>query len=206
MVADLFSTSVGLERVPMPDSEVYHLRSLDLGRSPSDILAELVSATPWRQESVTVWGRSYLQPRLVAWYGDQGRQYSYSGITLNPLPWTNLLVFVRERVEAAAGDTFNSVLLNYYRNENDSMGFHSDDEPELGSRPVIASLSLGELRTFVFKPRQDKLPKSIRIQLRSGDLLLMKGDTQVNWRHAIAKERRSCGPRVNLTFRRIVSA
>jgi alkylated DNA repair dioxygenase AlkB len=99
---------------------------------------------------------------------------------------------------------FNSVLVNYYRDNRDSIGFHSDDEPELGARPVIASLSLGEERTFILKHKRSKSVSPVHLRLASGSLLLMKGDTQRCWRHGILKESRSCGPRVNLTFRTII--
>lgn len=106
-------------------------------------------------------------------------------------------------VEDHAGVAFNSVLLNYYRDNRDSMGFHSDDEPELGPRPVIASLSLGTPRTLVFKPRGDLRADDVKLVLESGSLLLMRGDTQKNWKHGIMKQTRPCGGRVNLTFRRV---
>lgn len=203
MMTDLFCDSATLEPVAMPGAEVYCLRHLGLDRPADSILDELIRDTPWRQESVTVWGKSYPQPRLVAWYGDPGCVYAYSSIRLEPLPWTERLLALRARVERAAGHSFNSVLLNYYRDNNDSMGLHSDDEPELGPRPVIASLSLGEERTLIFKCKTDKRRQPIRLTLGSGSLLVMKGDTQANWKHGIEKETRPCGPRVNLTFRRI---
>jgi alkylated DNA repair dioxygenase AlkB len=153
---------------------------------------------------VVVWGKTYPQPRLTAWYGDEDARYEYSGLELAPLPWTARLLAIKASVERAAGTRFNSVLLNYYRNERDSMGMHSDDEPELGAEPVIASLSLGETRTLVFRHRLDRSRTPIRIDLGDGSLLLMRGATQRNWKHGIAKERRPCGARVNLTFRRIV--
>jgi alkylated DNA repair dioxygenase AlkB len=142
---------------------------------------------------------------LIAWYGDRGSTYTYSGITLTPLCWTELLLDIKRRVEVVAQASFNSVLLNYYRDNRDSMGFHSDDEPELGDRPAIASLSLGEERTLILKHKLNKLFKPMRLRLASGSLLLMKGQTQTCWKHGIAKETRRCGPRVNLTFRRIVA-
>ncbi|HEX6978282.1 MAG TPA: alpha-ketoglutarate-dependent dioxygenase AlkB [Alphaproteobacteria bacterium] len=202
-MAELFSDNEKLERIPMPGAEVYLLRHLALDQAPDRIKDELIRETPWRQEAVSVWGKHYLQPRLIAWYGDPGCRYSYSGLSLDPLPWTELLLALRARVERVVDERFNSVLLNYYRDNNDSMGFHSDDERELGPRPIIASLSLGEERAIVFKAKANKELKPIRIMLGSGSLLVMKGDTQANWKHAILKERRPCGPRVNLTFRRI---
>ncbi len=177
---------------------------LDLGAPTAVVLSELLERTPWRADSVVVWGKRHLQPRLTAWYGDADARYEYSGLALDPLPWTPRLLSIKESVEDAAGSRFNSVLLNYYRDGRDSMGMHSDDEPELGPRPVIASLSLGETRTLVFKHRTERDRESLRIELGDGSLLLMRGATQRNWRHGIGKERRPCGPRVNLTFRLIV--
>jgi len=200
---DLFSPANVFERLPMRDAEVFLLKSLHLPRSLSEILSELISTTPWRAEEVTVWGKKHMQPRLIAWYGDIGNSYSYSGISVDPLPWTPLLSELRQAVEEACHEAFNSVLLNYYRNERDSMGLHSDDEPELGVRPVIASFSLGEERILTFKHKSLANISSVQIPLRAGSLLLMKGDTQKFWKHGIAKSAKPLGPRVNLTFRQI---
>ena len=194
----------GFERIEMPDADVFLLRCLELGEPDSRLLERLIAETEWRAEAVVMWGRRLPQPRLTAWYGDPGRRYAYSGIELEPLPWTPPLRDIKARVEDAAGASFNSVLLNYYRDDRDSIGFHSDDEPELGARPVIASLSLGEERIFVFRHRRRKDAAPVRLRLTSGSLLLMGGETQHAWRHGIAKEIRPCGPRVNLTFRTIV--
>jgi alkylated DNA repair dioxygenase AlkB len=202
---DLFEAVDRLERIPIADGEVYYVSDLNLGRAADELLRQLIAEIPWRQENIVVWGKLYSQPRLVAWYGDQGSDYTYSGIKLTPLPWTDLLLDIKNRVETVTATKFNSVLLNYYRDNRDSMGFHSDDEPELGERPIIASLSLGEERTFVLKHRVKMLAKPVRLRLESGSLLLMKGETQRYWKHGIAKESRPCGPRINLTFRRIVS-
>lgn len=164
---------------------------------------DLLSQTHWRQESITLWGKRYQQPRLIAWHGSPGASYRYSGTTLQPLPWTPTLLQLRRLVEDQTGSPFNSVLLNYYRDQSDSMGMHADDEPELGPRPVIASLSLGEERTLVFKHRRRRDLPPLRLALPPGSLLVMSGDTQANWKHGIAKLRRPCGPRLNLTFRYI---
>jgi len=163
----------------------------------------LLDHIAWRSEDIVVWGKRYRQPRLIAWYGDRGHSYTYSGIRFEPLPWTDVLASIRGCVQAATKIEFNSVLLNYYRDQNDSMGMHSDDEPELGPRPIIASVSLGSERTFVLKHRTRKDLKRVRLPLQSGSLLVMQGDTQRNWKHGIDKQRRPCGPRINLTFRRI---
>ncbi len=120
--------------------------------------AGLIAQVPWRAENVVVWGKTFPQPRLIAWYGDEGHNYTYSGIQLHPLPWTELLLNIKRKIEAFVDTTFNSVLLNYYRDNRDSMGF-SDDERELGEHPVIASLSLGQERTLIFKHKTAKTLK-----------------------------------------------
>ena len=203
MNSDLFSSDSSFELLPLEGAEVLLLRQFDLPRPTSVLLAELIRETPWRSEEVTVWGKKYLQPRLIAWYGDEGRNYTYSGISMNPLPWSQTLSELRALVESKCNEVFNSVLLNYYRDGRDSMGYHSDDEPELGPRPTIASLSLGQSRLFAFKRKGRSDASLVNIELTSGSLLLMKGDTQRNWKHGIAKSSRPLGPRVNLTFRRI---
>jgi alkylated DNA repair dioxygenase AlkB len=203
MMSDSLARTDPFERIPIPDGEVFYLRGLELGRSHDEVLHQLIADVPWRRESILVWGKMYAQPRLIAWYGDRRSYYTYSGLRLTPLPWTELLLEIKRRIETVTAASFNSVLLNCYRDNRDSMGLHSDDEPELGERPVIASLSLGEERTFVLKHKVSSLAEPIRLRLASGSLLLMKGETQRFWKHGIAKETRRCGPRVNLTFRRI---
>lgn len=202
---DLLPAAAVPVRIPMPDAEVSYLDRLELAQSGDETLQRLIAEAPWRAQSVVLWGRKVAQPRLTAWYGDAGSAYSYTGLQLEPLPWTPLLAGIKARVEAAAGTRFNSVLLNYYRDNRDSIGFHSDDEPELGRQPVIASLSLGEERTFVLKHKTAKAVSPVRLRLASGSLLVMRGDTQRCWRHGIPKEAQPCGPRVNLTFRTIVN-
>jgi alkylated DNA repair dioxygenase AlkB len=164
-------------------------------------LQAITDDTPWRQEEITVYGKPYLQPRLSAWYGDLA--YSYSGIRLEPLPWTPTLLEIKRRVETLVKHNFNSVLLNLYRDQHDGMGMHSDDERELGPEPAIASLSLGEERTFLLKHKSRKDLKTVKLTLPSGSLLLMQGQTQQHWRHGINRERQVCAPRLNLTFRTI---
>jgi alkylated DNA repair dioxygenase AlkB len=202
---DLFSSNCELRRIELPDADISYLQSLPLPEPDTDLLQQLIEQTPWRAEEIVVWGKRYPQPRLVAWFGDAGRSYTYSGIRFEPLPWTHLLLKLKAAVEIAAGDQFNSVLLNYYRDHRDSMGLHSDDEPELGRNPIIASVSLGEERQLVLKHRSRQDLKPVRLPLASGSLLLMSGETQHHWKHGIEKQRQACGPRVNLTFRRIVS-
>lgn len=192
------------QRIEIPGAALCIIPRLLLPEETGGMLATLIAQTPWRQDNITLFGRTMPQPRLVAWVGDPGCVYSYSGLRLEPLPWTPLLSRLRARVEAASGHRFNSVLLNLYRDGNDSMGLHADDEPELGPQPVIASLSLGAERPIVFRHRRDKTMQPLRLPLADGSLLVMRGDTQANWKHEIPKSRRPMGPRVNLTFRQII--
>lgn len=198
---DMFTSRQG-ERLPIVDGELRLWQQVDLDRDYAHLLASLVADSAWRQEEITVYGKAYRQPRLSAWYGDLG--YSYSGIRLEPEPWTPTLRAIRQRVENLVGQGFNSVLLNYYRDHNDRMGMHSDDEIELGPQPLIASLSLGETRSFVLRHKTRKDLPGIKLALPSGSLLLMSGDLQRHWRHGINAQRQACGARVNLTFRRII--
>lgn len=197
---DLFDTAGTPMPVPIGDGALALLAQLPLPLSNAEIFARLLAETPWREESVVVYGKRHLQPRLTAWYGDA--PYTYSGLRLVPLPWTALLLELRAAVEAASGQRFNSVLLNRYRNERDSMGMHSDDEAELGMDPVIASLSYGATRTFILRHKRNK--QTIRLPLEDGSLLLMSGQLQRNWLHGINKSSRPLGERLNLTFRYIV--
>jgi alkylated DNA repair dioxygenase AlkB len=202
---DLFSSDQQLHSLPIPDADLAYVMSLQLAQRPEALLRQLIETVPWRSEEIVLWGKHYRQPRLIAWYGDQGSGYSYSGITLTPLPWAEPVLQIRACVESVCRTGFNSVLLNYYRDERDSMGMHSDDEPELGSKPVIASVSLGAERVFILKHKRRTDIRPVRLPLANGSLLLMKGSTQQNWKHGIDKATRPCGPRVNLTFRTIVN-
>lgn len=187
----------------MPDADVSILRDLDTHASHRVIFNTLLRDSKWQQREMNIYGKRVLQPRLTAWYGDPGRTYVYSGIRNTALPWTDLLRELRRRIEDCTDLRFNSVLLNYYRDNNDSMGFHSDDEKELGPEPAIASLSFGDTRTFLFKHKSNRDLKTVSVPLTDGSVLLMKGTTQRFWKHAINREARPCGPRINLTFRRI---
>lgn len=194
---DLFASSGGLSPIPFEDGELAMLTELPLSLDNAAVMARLVDDTDWRAESITLWGKQFLQPRLTAWYGDTG--YTYSGLTLTARPFTPLLAEIKQAVEEASGRSFNSVLLNYYRNERDSMGMHSDDEAELGPAPAIASVSFGATRTFILRHKRSK--RTVKLALTAGSMLLMAGATQSNWSHGINKQARPCGPRVNLTFR-----
>jgi alkylated DNA repair dioxygenase AlkB len=202
-VKDLFSSIVEFERIDMPDADVTFLRHAPMPRPDEIIFDQLRTETFWRQEKVHVWGKWHDQPRMTAWYGDPGKSYNYSGTVMSPLPWTSLLYMIKREIEELADFEFNSVLLNLYRNQNDRMGFHSDNEASLGPEPTIASLSFGATRTLKLKHKKRPELGIVKIPLTNGSLLLMKGKTQENWAHGIDKEARPCGPRVNLTFRNI---
>jgi alkylated DNA repair dioxygenase AlkB len=167
-------------------------------------LRALLDEVPWEEHSITIFGKTVAEPRLSTWMGDPDAVYAYSGRTRRPAPWTPAAGALRERVGEAAGQRFNAALLNRYRDGRDAMGFHSDDEPELGPEPCIASLSLGATRTFVLRPRAKKgTTAPLRIALTHGSLLVMRGGTQRHWVHGVPREARVEGTRVNLTFRRI---
>ena len=161
-------------------------------------LKALETEISWQQGTVNLFGRTIPSPRLSAWYGN--RSYTYSQKTWAPAPWTNQLLKIKTHVEALSKAKFNGVLLNLYRTGQDSMGWHSDDEIELGKLPKIASLSLGAERKFLLRPR-DKSAKSYSIPLPHNSLLIMAGETQENWQHSIPKTTKAVGHRINLTFR-----
>lgn len=158
----------------------------------------------WQGEQLFIYGRWIAVPRLMAWYGDPGANYRYSGVDHQPLPWTADLQALRQDMQAACGQTFNSVLANLYRDGRDSMGCHADDEKELGPNPLIASLSFGDSRLLRF--RHPASGDKLDIELGHGDLLIMAGQLQHHWRHELPKTRRAKQPRINLTFRRIFPA
>lgn len=163
------------------------------------LLAQLIDEVAWQQDSMgTPAGRVPL-PRLTAWQGEPDAVYVYSGIRNVPQPWTPAVAELRAAAEAVCESRFNSVLLNRYRSGLDSMGWHADHEPELGAQPVIASVSLGVPRTFDLRHNKTGVVQSF--QLKGGSLLVMKGNTQAQWRHRVPKEPRVAGERVNLTFR-----
>jgi alkylated DNA repair dioxygenase AlkB len=196
---DLFSSAGELSPIPIEDGELAFMPQLPLALPNAEVLRRLLDETAWREEMIRVWGKQHLQPRLSAWYGEAS--YTYSGKTFTPLPFTPLQLQIKEAAERATGHRFNSVLLNCYRNERDSMGFHSDDEAELGPEPAIASVTFGAPRTFILKHK--RLPRTLKLDLGDGSLLLMAGALQKNWRHGINKETKPRGLRVNLTFRLI---
>jgi alkylated DNA repair dioxygenase AlkB len=190
--------------VNMPEAELTLMEGLFTVQDSALFAERLDQDIDWRQDHIRLFGKTMPLPRLTAWHGDPGRVYSYSGIEMPPKPWTESLLSIKARVETAAGTQFNSVLLNKYRDGRDSMGWHSDDEPELGPSPVIASVSFGATRRFVLKHKYNKTLETISMELTDGSLLLMQGTTQHFWQHQVPKTRRVVGQRINLTFRTIV--
>jgi len=184
-------------------SLVYFPHALSAGEADA-LLEYCLLKLPWRQDSLTIGGKRVAIPRLQNWFGDPEAQYSYSGLALTPLPWTAQILQIRDLAEVIAGQSFNAVLANYYRNGRDSVGWHSDDERELGPKPVIASVSLGTTRVFEMRHRYDKSLKTLRLPLTHGSVLVMKGETQQFWRHQLPKDEEITKPRVNLTFREIL--
>jgi alkylated DNA repair dioxygenase AlkB len=175
-------------------------------RQADECLERLWRDLPWSQQAITLFGRRVMQPRLTAWCGDARAVYTYSGLTLRPSPWHPVLLELKERLEALTGGRFNSVLANAYRDGRDSMGWHSDDEKELGRAPLIASVSLGAERRFLLRPSvrpaEGAAPAS-GIALEHGSLLVMKGDSQHRFRHALPRTRKPTGLRINLTYRMV---
>lgn len=162
----------------------------------------LLREIDWRSDEITIFGKTVLQPRLTAWYGDVA--YTYSGITMQPQPWTDTVTTIKNNVEKELGVNFNSVLLNLYRDGKDYMGWHRDNEKELGIEPVIASVSFGATRTFRVRNYASK-KENVDIELQPGSLVVMSGDMQEYWEHMLPKRLKVSEPRINLTFRTIRS-
>jgi len=197
------STGRRFLNMDLPDAEVVFYPDFFPTADADRLLSQLIETTAWRQDSIKIYGKLTLLPRLTAWYGDPGTRYVYSGIVNDPMPWTAALTEIKEAVDAVSGVEFNGVLLNRYRTGKDSMGWHSDDEQEFGPNPVIASVSFGGTRNFQLRHKRRKELKA-SIELTHGSLLIMRGGTQENWQHQIPKTAKPVNERLNLTFRRIV--
>ncbi|MFA5493362.1 MAG: alpha-ketoglutarate-dependent dioxygenase AlkB [Porticoccaceae bacterium] len=195
----LFATD---ETIALSGGELrYWPAFLDSGQS-AGLYAALRQGTPWVQSRIRIAGKSVAIPRLNAWYGDSGVEYGYSGVLLATQPWSPALAALKRRVEAVTGLGFNSALVNLYRNGADSVDWHSDDEPELGPAPQVASLSLGAVRRFELKHRT--IPgERCRLDLPDGSLLLMAGELQRHWRHRVPKQPGVTEERINITFRAV---
>lgn len=192
------------KKLPIPDGDVVVYPNLFDREESNQLFSDLYNNTPWRQDSITFYGKTIPLPRLTAWYGDSGKSYTYSGIEMNPEPWNPTLLRIKSKIESLANVKFNSVLLNLYRSGKDSVSWHSDDEPELGKNPVIASLSFGDTRRFMFRRKDQKDGRKIEVDLTNGSALIMKGTTQHFWQHQIPKTSKPVKQRINLTFRVII--
>ena len=184
----------------LPDAEIIYYPDF-FGKEKADTFFEkLKTEIPWQQDDITVFGKTYPQPRLTALFGNEGKPYSYSNIVMQPHTWNSLLLFIKNEIEEVCNENFTTVLLNYYRDGKDSNGWHADDEKELGRNPVIASVSFGVERSFHLQHNSIKEQK-LKINLEHGSLLIMKGQTQHFWKHQIPKTAKPIGSRINLTFR-----
>ena len=171
-----------------------------LSKSISDeFFKKLQNTIDWKQESMNMYGKKVDFPRLTAWYGDNDKPYTFSGITLKPNLWTQEILEIKSKIESKANIIFNSVLLNRYRNGNDSISWHTDAEPELGKNPIIASVNFGATRKFQLRHINTK--EKIEIELTNGSLLIMQGEFQHYWQHQVPKTSKVVGERINLTFR-----
>lgn len=205
---DLFNQSDLFEQTEQPLVRKFDLPQADVTlyerfftKKESDMLYNyLIENINWQQDHMRIYGKKVELPRLTAWYGDTKRPYSYSGIGMETQLWTEELLFIKSRVETVAATNFSGVLLNYYRNGQDSVSWHTDNEKMLGKDPIIGSVTFGATRLFQMRHRTNKEQK-ISIPLTHGALLLMKGSTQLFWEHQVPKTNKTIFPRINLTFR-----
>lgn len=188
--------------IPIADGELLLVPGFFNEKEADALLATLTQELQWEEKAIKIFGRMVMQPRLVAWYGEPEAVYTYSGTTFAPHAFTPTLLKIKQDIEALLQAQFNSVLANCYRHGQDSMGWHSDDEKELGPNPLIASLSLGQERIFKLRHKKDKNQK-LDIRLPHGSLLIMSGAMQHHWQHQLPKSTKAPGPRINLTFRQV---
>ena len=172
-------------------------------RASDKYLTDLIDETSWQQDTLWIAGREINVPRLQCWVGDRGSNYGYSGIRLEPKPWTDSILTIKERVESLTNEQFNSVLLNYYRDGQDSVSWHADDEKELGQYPIIASVSFGAHRKFQLRPKAKDDKRRFQMELRHGSVLLMSNTLQNKWLHQLPKVSGLEESRINLTFRKV---
>ena len=187
----------------LPDSEIKYYPYFFTQNIGNKYFVSLKNNIEWEQDKMFMYGKDVKLPRLTAWYGESDKNYSFSGIELQPKPWIHDLISIKQNVENVVDSQFNSVLLNFYRNGQDSISWHTDAEKELGENPIIASVTFGETRRFQLKHRYNKDLKVVNIDLLHGSLLLMQGETQHFWLHQIPKSKKELKERINLTFRTI---
>ncbi|SHG11769.1 Alkylated DNA repair dioxygenase AlkB [Arenibacter palladensis] len=193
----LFSKKIELQ---LPDSDIVYYPNFLGAKEADHYFKSIKASTPWQQDDITVFGKTYPQPRLTGLFGENSKPYSYSNITMHPHAFTAELLELRNKLQMEIGVPFTSCLLNLYRNGQDSNGWHSDDEKALGKNPIIASISLGQERYFHLKHKLKKDLKQ-KLLLEHGSLLLMKGETQHCWYHQIPKTAKTIQERINITFR-----
>jgi alkylated DNA repair dioxygenase AlkB len=186
----------------LPDAEIIYLPTFLSANEAQELFDNLLENTPWKHDEITLFGKTHPQPRLTAFYGSGDLSYSYSTIKMNANPWNSTLLALKKKVEIEAETTFNSVLLNLYRDGKDSNGWHADNEKDLGLNPIIASVTLGSERFFHLK-HNITVENKCKIKLENGSLLVMKGSTQHFYKHQIPKTALQISPRINLTFRTI---
>jgi alkylated DNA repair dioxygenase AlkB len=191
------------EHLDMQDADVWLLHEWIKPETADKLLQHFTKVLQWEQPEITLFGKRRPVPRLQAWYGDDDASYQYSGLLMQPLPWEDKLYQLKQYCEQTCEVTFNSVLANLYRDGNDSMGMHADNESALGGQPVIASVSLGVNRNFDFK--HQTTGEKRRVVLSHGSLLIMRGATQQFWHHGISKSKRVSSERINFTFRCVQS-
>jgi len=196
---------MALQPLPLPQAQLAFDPDWLAPSEAAALFAALRDDVPWEVHRIRLFGREVDSPRLSCWIGDRQARYRYSGSWFEPRPWPAAMQPIRARLEAEVCVAFNAVLANCYRDGRDAMGWHSDDERELGPAPVIASLSLGATRRFLLKHRAQPGPR-LALELGAGSLLLMSGDTQRHYRHALPRTARAVGERINLTFRRVAPA
>jgi len=185
------------------DGELFYYPAIFDAETSNRLFNALLAKINWRQDKIRMFGKWINQPRMTAFYGDVEKSYTYSHLKMEPEPWIEELLEIKGKLAEFLNLEFSSVLMNLYRDGNDSMGWHSDDEPELGVNPEIASVSFGASRQFKLRHRQDSSLQK-KVCMESGSLLVMKGNTQHYWQHSIPKEKKVLVPRINLTFRKIV--
>lgn len=188
--------------LPLPEAVFEYYPNFFQQEEADFLFNKLHYETPWQQDEITIFGKKIAQPRLTCLYGNQGKPYSYSNITMQPQPWNPTTQYIKEKVDEIANQNFTTVLANLYRNEKDSNGWHADNERELGRNPIIASVSFGDERKFQLK-HNTKLDAKLTISLGHGSLLLMKEGSQIHYKHQIPKSSQSKNTRINLTFRTI---
>jgi len=199
------NAAAGRTRIDAPDADIEFTPHFYAQAEADALAATLIASAEFEQQMLKIFGREVAAPRLSAWYGDPGANYTYSGLRLEPKAWLPALAEIRTQLTQATGCRFNSVLLNLYRDGRDSMGWHSDDEPELGVEPTIASLSFGGTRRFLLRHRTRRDVETLELLPGHGSLILMSGPTQGAWKHSVPKTARPTAPRLNLTFRKVAN-